>query len=69
MRNDSIGYTTIYSMHWWIEILVMKVMRSLFSQGVWMSTLVTLVTLPVAVFVPCLISKVLNRFKLKWIFG
>lgn len=59
----------IYVMHWWIEILSMKVMRSFFSQGVWMSTLATLVTLAVAVFVPCLISELLNRPKLKWILG
>ena len=59
----------IYVMHWWIEILAMKVMRSFFSQGVWMSTLATLVTLAVAVFVPCLISELLNRPKLKWILG
>lgn len=68
---ELIGRNTlaIYVMHWWVEILAMKVMRSFFSQGVWMSTLATLVTLAVAVFVPCLISELLNRPKLKWILG
>lgn len=59
----------IYVMHWWIEILAMKVMRSFFSQGILMSTLATLVTLAIAVFVPCLISELMNRPKLKWILG
>lgn len=59
----------IYVMHWWIEILAMKVMRSLFSQGVWVSTAATLVTLAAAVFIPCLISELLNRPKLKWVLG
>lgn len=68
---ELIGRNTlaIYIMHWWIEILAMKVMRSFFSQGVWMSTLATLMTLAVAVFVPSLISELLNRPKLKWILG
>lgn len=59
----------IYVMHWWIEILAMKVMRSLFSQGVWMSTSATIVTILAAVFIPCLISELLNRPKMKWILG
>jgi fucose 4-O-acetylase-like acetyltransferase len=59
----------IYVMHWWIEILAMKVMRGLFSQGVLVSTLATLVTLAAAVFIPCMVSELLNRPKLKWILG
>lgn len=68
---ELIGRNTlaIYVMHWWVEILAMKVMRGFFSQGVWMSTLATLVTLALAVFIPCLISELLNRPKLKWILG
>ena len=68
---ELIGRNTlaIYVMHWWIEILAMKVMRGFFSQGIWMSTLATLVTLALAVFIPCLISELLNRPKLKWILG
>ena len=68
---ELIGRNTlaIYVMHWWIEILAMKVMRGFFSQGIWMSTLATLVTLARAVFIPCLISELLNRPKLKWILG
>ena len=59
----------IYVMHWWIEILAMKVMRSFFSQNVWMSTAAIIITLALAVFIPCLISELLNRPKLKWILG
>ena len=59
----------IYVMHWWVELLAIKVMRSLFSQGVWMSTLATLICIVLAVLVPCLISELLNRPKLKWIIG
>lgn len=59
----------IYIMHWWIEILAMKVLRSFFAQGVWMSTAATFVTLAVAVVFPCLVSELLNRPKLKWILG
>ena len=59
----------IYIMHWWIEVLAMKAMRSFFSQSVWMSTLATIVTIALAVFVPCVISELLNRPKLKWILG
>lgn len=59
----------IYIMHSWIEVLAMKTMRSLFSQGVWVSTLATIVTIIVAVFIPCMISELLNRPKLKWILG
>lgn len=59
----------IYVMHCWVEILAMKVMRSFFAQGVWMSTAATIITLALAVFVPCLISELLNRPKLKWILG
>lgn len=68
---ELIGRNTlaIYVMHWWIEILAMKVLRGFFAQSVWMSTAATLVTLALAVFVPCLISEVLNRPKLKWILG
>jgi fucose 4-O-acetylase-like acetyltransferase len=68
---ELIGRNTlaIYVMHWWIEILAMKVMRGFFAQGVWLSTTATLVTLALAVFVPCLISELLNRPKLKWILG
>ena len=68
---EMIGRNTlaIYVMHWWIEILAMKVMRGFFSQGIWMSTMATLVTLALAVFIPCLISELLNRPKLKWILG
>lgn len=68
---ELIGRNTlaIYVMHWWIEILAMKVMRSFFSQNVWMSTAATLITLALAVFIPCLISELLNRPKLKWIIG
>lgn len=68
---ELIGRNTlaIYVMHWWIEVLAMKVMRGFFSQGVWLSTAATLVTLALAVFVPCLISELLNRPKLKWILG
>jgi len=68
---ELIGRNTlaIYVMHWWVEILAMKVLRSFFSQGVWVSTLATLVTLALAVFIPCLISELLNRPKLKWILG
>ncbi len=68
---ELIGRNTlaIYVMHWWIEILAMKVLRSFFLQGVWLSTAATLVTLALAVFVPCLISELLNRPKLKWILG
>ena len=68
---ELIGRNTlaIYVMHWWVEILAMKVMRSFFTQGVWVSTAATLVTLAAAVFVPCLISELLNRPKLKWILG
>ena len=68
---ELIGRNTlaIYVMHWWIEILAMKVMRGFFAQGVWMSTAATLVTLVLAVFVPCLVSEFLNRPKLKWILG
>lgn len=68
---ELIGRNTlaIYIMHWWIEILAMKVMRGLFSQGVWISTLAVLLTLSAAVIVPCLISELLNRPKLKWIIG
>lgn len=68
---ELIGRNTlaIYVMHWWIEILAMKAMRGFFAQGVWMSTAATLITLALAVFVPCLISELLNRPKLKWILG
>ena len=68
---ELIGRNTlaIYVMHWWIEILAMKVLRSFFGQGVWMSTTVTIVTILAAVFIPCLISELLNRPKLKWILG
>ena len=59
----------IYIMHWWIEVLAMKVLRGFFSQGIWMSTLATIATLVAAVFIPCLISELLNRPKLKWILG
>lgn len=59
----------IYIMHSWIEVLAMKTMRSFFSQGVWVSTLATIVTIIVAVFIPCMISELLNRPKLKWILG
>ena len=59
----------IYVMHWWIEILAIKVLRSFFSQGLWMSTLATLLTIAVSVFVPCLISELLNRPKLRWVLG
>ncbi len=68
---ELIGRNTlaIYVMHWWIEVLAMKVLRGFFAQGVWMSTAATLVTLALAVIVPCLISELLNRPKLKWILG
>ena len=68
---ELIGRNTlaIYVMHWWIEILAMKVLRSFFAQGVWMSTTATIVTILAAVFIPCLISELLNRPKLKWILG
>lgn len=68
---ELIGRNTlaIYVMHWWIEILAMKVMRSLFSQGVWVSTAAVLVTLMAAVFIPCLLSELLNRPKLRWTLG
>ena len=68
---ELIGRNTlaIYVMHWWVEILAMKVMRSFFSQGIWISTAATLLTLALAVFIPCLISEMLNRPKLKWILG
>jgi fucose 4-O-acetylase-like acetyltransferase len=68
---ELIGRNTlaIYVMHWWIEVLAMKVMRGFFSQGVWVSTVATLVTILAAVFIPCLISELLNRPKLKWILG
>ncbi len=68
---ELIGRNTlaIYVMHWWIEILAMKVMRGFFSQGVWMSTSATIVTILAAVFIPCLISELLNRPKMKWILG
>ena len=68
---ELIGRNTlaIYVMHWWIEVLAMKVMRGFFSQGIWMSTLATLVTIAAAVFVPCLISELLNRPKLRWVLG
>ena len=68
---ELIGRNTlaIYVMHWWIEILAMKVLRGFFAQSVWISTAATLVTLALAVFVPCLISELLNRPKLKWILG
>ena len=68
---EFIGRNTlaIYVMHWWIEILAMKVMRNFFSQGIFMSTLATLNTLALAVFVPCLISELLNCPKLRWIIG
>ena len=56
-------------MHSWIEVLAMKTMRSFFSQGVWVSTLATIITIVVSVFLPCLISELLNRPKLKWILG
>lgn len=59
----------IYVMHWWIEILAIKVMRSFFLQGVWMSTLATLICIALAVFVPCMISEIMNRPKVKWIIG
>ena len=59
----------IYIMHSWIEVLAMKVMRSFFAQGVWVSTLATIVTIVVSVFLPCLISELLNRPRLKWILG
>ena len=59
----------IYIMHWWIEVLAIKVMRGFFSQGVLVSTLATIVTLAAAVFIPCLISELLNRPKLRWILG
>ena len=59
----------IYIMHWWVEILAMKVLRGFFSQGIWVSTLATLVVLAAAVFVPCLISELLNRPKLGWVLG
>lgn len=68
---EMIGRNTlaIYVMHWWIEILVMKVLRSFFAQGVWISTVAIIVTIAVAVFVPCMISELLNRPKMKWILG
>ena len=68
---ELIGRNTlaIYVMHWWIEVLAMKVMRGFFAQGVWISMAAILVTLALAVFVPCLISELLNRPKLKWILG
>lgn len=68
---ELIGRNTlaIYVMHWWIEALAMKVMRGFFSQGVWVSTVATIVTILAAVFIPCLISELLNRPKLKWILG
>lgn len=68
---ELIGRNTlaIYVMHWWIEVLAMKVMRGFFSQGVWVSTVATIVTILAAVFIPCLISELLNRPKLKWILG
>lgn len=59
----------IYVMHGWIELLSMKVLRSVFAQGVWMSTVATLVTLFMAVFLPCIISEILNRPKFRWILG
>lgn len=68
---EMIGRNTlaIYVMHWWVEILAMKVMRGFFAQGVWVSTAATLITLALAVFIPCLISELLNRPKLRWILG
>lgn len=68
---ELIGRNTlaIYVMHWWIEILAMKVMRGFFAQGVGVSTVATLITLALAVFIPCLISELMNRPKLKWILG
>lgn len=68
---ELIGRNTlaIYVMHWWIEVLAMKVMRGFFSQGVWVSTVATIATILAAVFIPCLISELLNRPKLKWILG
>lgn len=59
----------IYIMHWWVEVLAMKVMRSFFSQNVWVSTAATLVCIAVAIIIPCLISELLNRPKVKWILG
>ena len=69
--HELLGRNTlaIYVMHWWIEILAMRVMRSFFSQNVWMPTSATLITLALAVFVPCLISELINKPKLKWILG
>lgn len=68
---ELIGRNTlaIYVMHWWIEILAMKALRGFFSQGIWMSTAATIITLALAVFIPCLISELLNMPKLKWILG
>lgn len=70
-RGEELGIScpAIDVMHWWIEILAMKVMRGFFSQGVWMSTSATIVTILAAVFIPCLISELLNRPKMKWILG
>lgn len=59
----------IYIMHWWVEILAMKVMRSFFSQNVWISTAAALVCLAVAIIIPCLISELMSLPKLKWIIG
>jgi len=59
----------IYVMHGWVELLAMKVLRSVFAQGVWMSTVATLVTLIIAVFLPCIISEILNQPKFKWLLG
>lgn len=68
---ELIGRNTlaIYVMHWWIEVLAMKVMRNYFAQGVWLSTAATIATIAAAVFIPCLISELLNLPKLKWILG
>lgn len=68
---EIIGRNTlaIYIMHWWVEVLALKVLRGFFSQGVWVSTMATLVVLAAAVLVPCLISELLNHPKLRWVLG
>lgn len=68
---EFIGRNTlaIYVMHWWIEILAMKVLRSFFSRSIVLSTLATLICIILAVLIPCMISELLNRPKFKWIIG
>lgn len=68
---EIIGRNTlaIYIMHVWIVTLSLKVLRTLLSGGMWLSTAATLFVFAAAIIFPCLISWMFNRPKLKWLLG